>query len=304
MWKQKKSEVPPSGEVHDERVDDWLYSYGWTQVSSQDACRFSGCDCASTGICTQEMFNHYMIESGEVSPLAPPDPRISQDGEEPSAGRNSPSTFPVYLGIDTIEMAGVEEVRCRPHVVNVAHAYYKANVVKYRRNSTLVSVAMGGYKSTCFNMSCYLLSMPRSAVPKGSLAMGSSSSEEYWVLARGAQLTALFLESLCTIGVDPVVEATGQITLSPQGPTEDCTERCFETAGFLWKRGGPNILWNPNMLSLPATCHGNVWGVRAVKTALVTVSVLLTPKSMYGGKNPTTKTIDYFVHNICHGKDV
>jgi hypothetical protein len=245
-----------------------------------------------------------MVEDGDVSPRSNPGSNDGEDSTNCGAEELSPLAFPVCVNPENAETIGVEEVRCKRHTVGVAYRYYKSNVVKGLDTSTLVSVAVDGYKSTCFNMFCYLLAMPRHAVPRGSLALGQPSSQECWVLARCRDVTDPFLESLCTIGIDPIVQDEHEINLWVGDNGKDAQKMSFCTSSFLWRRGGPNILWSPGRPSVTSECHSNDNMVRAVKTALVTVSVLLTPKSLYGGKNPTTKTVSYFVHNICHGKDM
>lgn len=290
--------------IHDEHIDDWLYSQGWRQISTQDDCEKDGCKCKSTGKCRKRMFNHYMAEDTSPSPVSQDSPSFDCRRALVQEADLSADTFPICVDFDTVECIGVEEIRCKRHTVGICYKYYKANVLKKGSPVTMVSVAVDGYKSACFNMSVHLLEMPKSAVPEGSLAISSQSEENCWVLARSTRLMTAFLNTLCDIDVSPIVGVENEIVLRMQHPAIDLPEVSFITSGFSWAKGGPNMLWNPGMSSFLTECHPNKANVRAVKTALVTMSVLLTPKSLWGGKNPTTKLVTYVVHNICHGRDL
>jgi hypothetical protein len=287
-------------QVHDEHIDDFLYSEGWTQVSTQVYCKREGCHCEVTGECKGLMFNQYLVEDPNVSP-------ISQDSDAETGVQDneaSPSSFPVCVTNDNVESIGVEEIRCKPHTVGSCYMYYKTNVLQTDEPVTMISVAVDGYKSACFNMACHLLEMHQSNIPRGALAIASQSPEVCWVLARSVRLTTAFLSSLCEIDISPMVGVVEEISVRMVNAPLRSPEARFVTSGFAWSRAGPNMLWSAGTSSAVARCRSNAAGVRAVKTALVTMSLLLTPKSLYGGKNPTTKLVTYFVHNICHGRSL
>jgi len=290
--------------VHDEHIDDWLYSRGWRQVSTQDECESRGCRCGLTGACLQRIFNHYMVEDGSRGSSVQMDAANSSDEANAGSGEASPLSFPICVNPDTVEMVGVEEVRCRRHTVGISYKYYEANVLKDHRTTTMVSAAVDGYKSACFNMLCYLLEVPKSKTPTGALAVSSQDPEGCWVLARSSSLTTVFLESLCTIDISPIVQAEDEIELRLQGCVPGSRGVLFDTSGFAWRAGGPNMIYDPSASPVVTECYPNPGMVRAVRTALVTTSILLTPKSLYGGKNPTTKLLTYFVHNICYSNGV
>lgn len=291
-------------QINDEHIDDWLYSQGWKQVSTQDGCSEEGCKCISTGRCAKPMFNHYMVEEYNPSPISCGSSCFDTGATSEKENEAPADTFPICITQESVDTIGVEEVRCRRHTVGICYRYYKANVIKRGIPMTMVSVAMNEYKSACFNMSCHLLEMPKPKVPDGALAINSSSGDSCWVLARSTALNVSFLNVLCDIEVSPLVEDENKVPVKMKHPTMDLPIATFITSDFAWTRGGPNMLWSPNMSSSVVSCYPNEAGVRAVKTALVTVSVLLTPKSLWGGKNPTTKLVTYFVHNICHGRDL
>lgn len=265
---------------HDERVDDTLYSQGWRCISTQFQCKKRRCRCHVTGDCILGVFNHYMMREDTL-----------EEEKEPSA-----FTFPITIrASDGYEMS-IEEVRCRRHVLDIAYRYYNNIVLGSNSPSTFVSVVGDGCKSICFNIDCYMLDMEEEASPAGSLSITSGDPEETWVISRDISTTRAICDSLCNIGVDPVVCAEGSVALRGLRTVVD-------TSGFTCAGAGPNVLQNDSLVSnLVLMDPVASAGVRAVKTALVTVSILLTPKSMYGGKNPTTKTITYFIHNICYGR--
>ena len=274
--------------THDELVDDWLYSEGWMQVSSQDDCRDKGCNCETTGECSFRIFNHFMVKDG-------------CDVEVGSVGKRK---FPICLTMEATEELNVEEVRCKKHTTGKAYRYYLNVVLKGDSCVTMVSVATQDYKSTCFNVSCWLLETPIEQVAPGTLALGSGEKGIAWVLCRDARTNASVLSSLCSIGIDPVVVANGQFSLEVLRKEGGKLMICVDSSGFRCGEGGPNVLGYGSGGSIRLLCPPGSTGVRAVRTALITASILLTPKSMYGGKNPSTKTVTYFIHNICHSKHV
>jgi hypothetical protein len=274
--------------AHDELIEDRLYSEGWRQVSFQDECRSKGCNCEATGQCSLPFFNHFMV----------------RDYQQADAKRQAGTSFPICINTEMPEGLNMEEVRCMRHTTGAAHQYYLRNVTRGDDTMTMASVAAEEHKSTCFNVSCCLLEVPVHRVPPGALALGSGEEGIAWVLCRDISINTSVLESLCSIGVDPVVTASGQLSLSVLREGKGPATVLLDTSGFKCKEGGPNVLYDRSPGSIRVTCLPNAAGVRAVKTALVTVSILLTPKSMYGGKNPSTKLVTYFVHNIYHSENV
>jgi hypothetical protein len=286
--------------VYDEMTDDDMYSHGWSIVSTQSKCGQRGCACRVDGMCNRGVFNHYMIEDAELSPMSPGNFNMGAGGRG-NGGAEVPSdtSFPIVITPETVDAVGVEEVRCKRHVVGQAYRYYKFNTPATNKGITMVSVSTYGYKSTCFNMLCYLLDMPRLKAPGGCMAMGPPDGENCWVLARDVGLTRSLFLCLTNIGISPIVEDENIIEILLKEEGLDDNRARFSTSRLVWKNGGPNLLWNPEVTSGSMECEPNSYDVRAVKTALVTISVLLTPKSLYGGKNPTTKLVTYFVHNVC-----
>lgn len=288
-------------EVYDEHVDDWLYSRGWKHVSSREGCENVGCKCETEGACLLGVFNHFMVRRG-----------CEEDAEEYCSEREkedcrgqpceAPGPLcPIVLDTEASDDLCVEEVRCMKHTMGPAYVYYRNNVVGSLRTITMVSAVTGDYKSVCFNIPCYLLEVNSGLVPAGALGVKAEGSGRTWVLSRGAAASEPVLESLCSIELSPVVCPEGRLALSVRALEKGHTSLEVDIAGFKCRDEGPNMIEKANGCFVEAQCRSCALDVRAVRTALVTVSILLTPKSMYGGKNPSTKLITYFVHNVFHG---
>jgi hypothetical protein len=269
--------------VHDECIDDSMYSLGWLEASTASACTTSGCVCRRSGSCKFIVFNHFMYREEDAT-----------NGKKPDQ-----FDFPIYITNGTADELSVEEVRCKRHVVGSAYDYYNRVAISDPLRESMISVFLGDYKSTCFNMSCFLLEMKNSSALEECLHLSHEERGFTNVLARGYEATASLLEAMCMINVDPIVSPNGQYSmqlLDRQGFTQTLNV-C--TAGFLNKRAGSiNVLGSVTSVPQYVPVDKKKYGVRAVRTALVTMSVVLTPKSLYGGKNPTTKIVSYYVHNV------
>jgi hypothetical protein len=207
--------------------------------------------------------------------------------------------FPLYITNGTADEICIEEVRCRQYTVGRAYNYYIRKVVHDPLCQTMISVFLGDYKSTCFNMSCFMLETERSKVPEGCLYFDHEKKGTVSILARGQEATASLLEAMCVLSIDPIVSSEGEVSLEVLDDHNNVNIINVCMSGFSNKNTKEiNVLGSmkraPDYVSAG---EGSLY-VRAVRTALVTMSVVLTPKSLYGGKNPTTKVVTYYVHNV------
>lgn len=269
--------------THNEYVDDSMYSVGWGEVSTCRSCVDAECKCSRSGSCKSTIFNHYMY-------------RVD---EQRNAAETDQFDFPLYISNGAAEEVCVEEVRCRRYTVGAAYDYYIGRVLSDPLCETMISVFLGEYKSTCFNISCFILEISEQAVLPGSICFSDEESNYVSVLARGYEASTSLLDAMCMLGIDPVVPHTGDYSLEVLDDEEKKQTLNVCTSGF--KNPGDlkmNIIGPAEPASGYVVLNAEVCGIRAVKTALVTVSIVLTPKSLYGGKNPTTKSVLYFVHNV------
>jgi len=269
--------------VHDEQIDDSMYSVGWREVSTGGVCVKSKCECKGSGSCTFALFNHFMYRE-----------------EEDYLGSNLDQfDFPLYITNGTADELSVEEVRCRRYIVGAAYNYYVRKVVHDPLRETLISVFLGDYKSTCFNMLCFLLEAKSSSRLEGYLRMDHEEKGVTSVLARGQEATASLLEAVCMLGINPIVSSEGELSLEILDSETRAQTLNVCISGFSNdSMRGVNVLGSLKSTPEYISTHKGKFGIRAVRTALVTMSVVLTPKSLYGGKNPTTKTVSYYVHNV------
>lgn len=205
--------------------------------------------------------------------------------------------FPLSINASTADELSVEEVRCREYTVGAAYNYYSNGVVQNLLTETMISVVFGDYKSTCFGMSCYILEMRPRTVHSGSLRLESKADKYAQVLALDSRASSPLLEEMCIQGIDPIVSSVGIHSLEVKGGDGELHEVNACTSGFRWFGDGS--------LNVHGKCGDSAYKVvgsrdkvRAVRTALATVSIVLTPKSLFGGKNPSTKLVSYFVHNV------
>lgn len=267
--------------AYSEYIDDSMYSVEWREISTCGPCASAECRCGGSGFCKFAIFNHYMYRA---------------DGQ---SAETDQFDFPLYISNDAAEEVCVEEVRCRRYTVGAAYDYYISKVLLDPLNETVVSVFLGEHKSTCFNMSCFILETTGTATPSGCICFSGGEGGSASILARGYEASASLLEAMCMLGIDPVVQHTGNYSLKIVDGEEKEQTLNVCASGFRNTGGSKlNILDPAEPVPSYAVLNSEVCGVRAVRTALVTVSVVLTPKSLYGGKNPTTKSVSYFVHNV------
>lgn len=289
--------------VHDEYIDDTMYLRGWNTVSTIYACVRSGCRCSRGKVCDTGMFNHYLVE--DCSPGTPELPTSSTFEHSEVGGlaqqETEPTAFPLYISPENVGACGMEEIRCAKHTLSATYSYYRRNVLKGSNTTTLLSCAIDGYKSPCFNILCYLVIMPKSSLPEGCVALACGSKDECMVLTRDEELASPLMEFMCYTGVSPLVTNDKFLSAVEKDENGKLLARRLWYTSFAFSKVGPNVLIEGSLgPSRPATVS-SIPKARAVQTALVTVSILLTPKSLYGGKNPSTKLLTYFVHNVCHG---
>ena len=266
-----------------ECIDDSMYTVGWKEVSTCKACSDVGCLCAGSGSCTYAAFNHYMYR---------------EEGES-TTGDADELNFPLHVSNEMDGEVCVEEVRCRGHTVGAAYDYYMREVLPEPLSQTMISVFSGEYKSTCFDISCFVLETRNDVVCSTDLRLAQGTEDYTDILARGYEASGSLLQAICMLDIDPIVSCLGDhsLVVIDEHGQEQSLNVC--TSGFKWsQRCGFSFLHMREADQRHAVVGARADEIRAVRTALATVSVVLTPKSMYGGKNPTTKSVSYFVHNV------
>ena len=269
--------------VHDEFIADTFYTTGWTTKATSDLCRNKSCGCKGSGSCKYGIFNHYMT----------PVDSESFDDEHPHM------VFPIFLSNRNADEISAEEVRCSPDTLQGSYAYFLTQVMESPAEQTLVSVVLNRCKSACFSVRCRLVEMEAGKAPQGSFCLPSPRDGDVCVLAyEGSVLTPL-LESICLIGVDPVVSPKGVYSVTCSRRDGKVYSMDLYTAGFTFSAEcGVNLLGSMREGAVEEVLWCDSDGVKAVRTAVVTLSVILTPKSFYGGKNPSTKSVQYHIHNV------
>jgi len=286
---------PPLDQTHDEEIVDEFYKKGWTECSTSELCKAltnRSCECMGSGSCSIGMFNHYLYQEGS---------------QEPMAARYK--EFPILLNRVVAEEISLEEIRCAPHTVGSSVRYYEERVIGDVLSNTMVSVAIGLVKSPCFNVACYVAEINLEASKGDSLCILKERGLYGWVLCHDGEVLDHLLKSLCVIGIDPVVSGEGNYEVLLQHdrhrgrPASETTQRSsvvnLSTSGFrLNASGRVNMIGKAPGPRVQKCSGSEVSCIRAVGTALVTISIVLEPKSMYGGKNPSTKKPLYVVHNV------
>lgn len=271
------------GHVHDEYIADSFYTTGWKAVSTSSLCVNRGCECHASGACVNGFFNHYMI---------PDDGSVIDE-------REKCKYLPMLLKQGNVDEISVEEVRCVHDTLENAYTYYDNHVITNGSEQTLISVAINRCKSVCVPMMCYLLEMKTKDVLPGSFCLPSISSGYAYVLAHTGTVLSPLLESICMIGIDPVVSSKGIYNVTVADSVHRELKIEMFTPGFTYsKEHGVNIMGDMRSGAQQKVVRCDEGNINAVRTAIVTLSVVLTPKSFYGGKNPSTKTVAYYVHNV------
>lgn len=279
--------------VHDEKISDEYYCHGWQEISTSSHCKDASCQCNGSGSCVKGLFNHYMC----MRSYGPPGLYGSSD-----FSHTDEFDFPISLHAGNSKEISVEEVRCARHVLGSAFEYFSKVVIIDRKRQTLLSVFSGTHKSVCFNSICYVVQVPTSAaVPESSLVVGSTQHSHYILYMDSTVRDGLF-ENLCMLGISPYVEEGDKALLLPTellGGDAECYQPVSATPyGFV-----TDMVEHINYVTGPiadnTSCSlSSAESPRAVGTATVTLSVILTPISLHGGKNPDTKAVSYHVHNI------
>lgn len=269
--------------VHDEFIDDSFYSTGWSEVSTSSQCSNGECECRGSGSCVSSVFNHFMyITEGASSDTQP-----------------SRYTFPLFVDKTSVDEVSVEEVKCREYITGSAFRYYDQCVVKDRRTQTMVSVCTGEYKSTCFDIPCLVLRVKRDCVTVGCVIIEECQDGTVWIVATRDSVTSQLMEALVVVGVEPIVSKSKCFTILLKLCPGLNVRMRVTASGMRVPRGcALSVVGSPQQEDTTRLVSEVTKSVEAVRTARVTVSIVLTPRSLYGGKNPSTKIVEYFVHNV------
>lgn len=269
--------------VHDEFISDTFYATGWTTQCTSSSCKNKDCKCKGSGSCVYNLFNHYMK----------PDDSSSAEDTDPCL------TFPVFLHSRSVDEISAEEIRCSPANLGKSYRYFRKQVVTSPREQTLLSVALNKYKSPCFSVECRLIEMKRESAYPGSFCFPSRTDGNVHVLAHDGIVLTPLLESICMIGIDPVVSSKGVYGITMLSGKSKGRHADLFTSGFTYSTSyGVNIIGSMREGASEMVELHSDGSTRAVRTAVVTLSVVLTPRSYYGGKNPSTKTVSYHIHNV------
>nr|POE79009.1 hypothetical protein CFP56_79277 [Quercus suber] len=247
--------TPSHGSVHDEHIDDFLYCYGWSEVTTSDGCSSVTCPCGGSGSCVYLVFNQFMCSKHDIEDL-------------------DQFSMPVGVSDDVEQELSVEEVRCTRLTMRSSYAYYADHVVSNTRTETMLSVFTGKQKSVCFTMPGYALLVDVGDVCASDYVIKAESSSSRWVLGISHSAMSQLLQLICAIGVDPVVSTVGGLDVAVRERDGPDSMVSVVTAGI---RGARGVLLNIHAglhaapdLEVPAEAQSLI---KAVSSVIATVTV-------------------------------
>lgn len=278
-------EEPAADIVPDnDTMEQALFTQGWTEISTPVRCNNVNCKCLGSGTCRTKLFNHYLVRSADLIET----PKLHTD-----------TFFPINISVTDAEDVNIEEVTASQATLGSAFKYF-SNCILDSPDESFVAVVMRDYKSICFNVDCYLVAVEEPSSIPDALLISDTLTDNEWALSIDARIISLFLESLSLTGTTPIVPPLMPTRMTEKGSTLgfgsiDIVSGSFEVP----EDGIINVSGTAFLDRLSkAVLHLERPVVTAVRTATVTLSIRLRPKSMYGGRDPSTKLISYIVHNI------
>lgn len=270
-------------------LSDSAYRQNYSIVSTSSLCDDSECWCDGSGRCVSMLFNHFM--------------HIDEDILDYKTDRYVPLNtsvykFPIKVDSSTADELSVEEVGASIETLGPSYEYFMRQVPLPSEDPGLVSVNIYDYKSVCFNIASVLAAVRDSDVPDGAISLLDAGNDHSWVLCIDNMIQQRISEALCEVGASPIVKPPTYFGVVPAG--------FDETHSMDLVVLGISAL-NDGTIPTVGDIHSKVWcdvyckscdGVRAVRTAVVTLSITLKPVSMYGGVRPSTKQISYVIHNV------
>ncbi len=275
-------------DVHDEMIPDRFYRKGWANYVPR------GIQDNVSAETQEPVIIHYLAMRG-----------VARLPSCHLAYRSPIKLFSAPLSDDT----SVEEIRCTVGTLGDAYAYYVRRVVENPHRQTLLSVCHQDLKSPCFEVPC--LCSRVDSVPMGA-ATFETPDRSLWEVGTPSWTVGALVDSMCDIGITPIITTDPSYTVrtSLLGRATDVITKVFRppvnasiqvlgavSGGYLDKsRGeGPTDSAYRYLEGVGTTLDGRCV---AVRTAAATISVVLTPRSLYGGKNPETKEVSIVVHTV------
>lgn len=270
-------------------LSDSAYRQNYSVVSTSSLCDDDECWCECSGRCVSMLFNHYMHIDEDI---------LDPKNERYTPLKTSVYTFPIRVDSSTADELSVEEVGPSIETLGPSYEYFMRQVPLPSEDPGLVSVNIYDYKSICFNATSILAAVRDSDIPDGALSLFDAGNDHSWVLCINNMIQQRISEALCEVGASPIVKPPTYSRVVPVG-FDDSHKMDLVVLGITALKNGitPTIGDIHSKKWYDVTCE-SCDGVRAVRTAVVTLSITLKPVSMYGGVRPSTKEISYVIHNV------
>lgn len=234
------------------------------------------------------LYNHYMYIHDNIP---------APETERYVPLKVSPYAFPITVDRATADELSVEEVGASMDTLGPSYSYFMSQVPMSFEDPGLLSVNIYDYKSICFNITCVLAVVYDRDIPYQALALMSAGEEYSYVLCIDAEIQQRLSEAMCEIGASPIVKPPTYMGVRILDSDEEPMD--LVALGIKPLNDGEIHIIG----SIDAKDHYAVeceygGSIEAVRTAVVTVSIVLKPVSMHGGVRPSTKEITYVVHNV------
>lgn len=262
-------------------MSDAVYRLGWEHVTTA-GCPRKKCKCYGSGECTHGKFCFFLLLPDDIKPLL-----------------TLLATPPFVLDPINCEEMSIEEVTCCEDTLAESYEYIVGQVVDQAKDEQLVSVALGDTKTFSFVMSCYLVKL-RLDKFEGSGVAVDVDGKCAWVLSMDERILMSFLVSLSYIGVKPMLLPDKLLRVSIRGSGRSAESVVMSTGIFRPRAIAPAVVLcaGGDSTELEASSSSHKKSVLAVRTATVTASIVLTPISLYGGVNPSTKRVSCVAHSV------
>lgn len=206
------------------------------------------------------------------------------------------------LTVSNCDEFSVEELQCTRDNLGDSHRYFRRCVVADLHSSTLLSMNRGDFKSPSFNVNCELILLDPSRIETSAVVVAEAEKGYGWVISLDQEIFTSMLESMSFIDIHPLIPPPEQCIIR-SSPDHDGTMNDSKSLIFNVFRGLVGTSTNVRVSDAPehvcaAEDKGRRLDVRAVKTAVATLSIVLEPVSLYGGVRPSTKSVHLVVHNV------
>lgn len=272
-----------------------LYINGWQLCSSSSSCLdLVNCSCKGSGVCSNPWFYHYMqledeaVEVDSYIVMSGEDPDDSDDSDdseilELNLGGHPGAEFShsapgVFLGLDDLVIA--EEVPLAKNVLSTSYNYLSRLRPRKSLDTTLLSLFNGVHKSVVFDIHVDVC-IQRKGYPIGSEA-GCITLE---LDEEKNQMIVLELPFETRIYIKDLLDTASLL------PASDMSAQPFDTISspvIRYPPGGPSALLSQESLAKAGD----------KSTAVATVTVFMSPVSMYNGSYPLHRNLHVVIHNV------